>query len=286
MKTKILILGVSGMLGSAIFRYFSLNNSFNTYGSVRNLESVGVLSEGGLKNLISNVDVLNSDGLINLFEKIHPDIVINCVGLVKQLSSAEDPLAALPLNSLFPHKLAKLCALINARLVHFSTDCVFSGIKGLYKESDFADAYDLYGRSKFLGEVDYPHAITLRTSIIGHELNGNKSLLCWFLSQSGSIEGYRKAIFSGLPTVEIAKIIEQFVIPNPQIKGVYHLSAEPINKFDLLNLLADQYAKDIEIIPNIVFNIDRSLDSTKFQIDTGFRPKPWKTMIKEMYDFK
>jgi len=286
MKIKILILGASGMLGSTLFRYFSLNSSFDTYGSVRTLESVRDLLKNGSKNLIGNVDVLNSDDLIHLFENIRPNIVINCVGLVKQLSSAEDPLMVLPLNSVLPHKLAKICALANARLVHFSTDCVFSGSQGLYKESDFADAQDLYGRSKFLGEVDYPHAVTLRTSIIGHELNSSKSLVCWFLSQLNSVNGFKKAIFSGLPTIEIAKIIEQYVLPYPQIKGLYHLSAEPISKFDLLSLVAQQYAKNIEIIPNDVFQIDRSLDSNKFQMATGFRSKPWKQMIKEMYDFK
>ena len=167
-----------------------------------------------------------------------------------------------------------------------STDCVFSGLKGGYKESDFPDANDLYGRSKFLGEVDYPNAITLRTSIIGHELNGSRSLVDWFLSQSGSVSGYGKAIFSGLPTVEIAKIIRDFVIPNPHLHGVYHVSADPISKYELLKLLAIKYDKSIHIDLDNSVVIDRSLNSNKFRSLTGFKPAHWGKLIDTMHNFK
>ena len=135
-----------------------------------------------------------------------------------------------------------------ARLIHFSTDCVFSGKKGSYLENDVPDAMDLYGRTKLLGEVDYPHAITLRTSLIGHELNGTRSLVNWFLAQEGSVRGYTKAIFSGLPAVEIARVIEKYVLPHPELHGVYHLSADPISKHDLLSIVKDVYSKQVEIL--------------------------------------
>ena len=176
--------------------------------------------------------------------------------------------------------------MIGARLIHMSTDCVFSGSVGMYTESTFPDANDLYGRSKYLGEVDYLNAITLRTSIIGHELSGSKSLVCWFLSQMGSVKGFKKAIFSGLPTIEIAKVIRENVLPNTSLRGTYHLSVDPINKYDLLKLIARQYEKEIDIIPDESYVIDRSLNSERFRLATGFKPKPWPQLIKEMYEFK
>jgi dTDP-4-dehydrorhamnose reductase len=165
------------------------------------------------------------------------------------------------------------------------TDCVFSGAKGMYTEADASDAIDLYGRSKYLGEVDYSHAITLRTSIIGHELDAARSLVGWFLSKEGSVRGYKRAIFSGLPTVEIARVIRDYVIPYPELQGVYHVSAEPINKFDLLTLVAQVYGKTITIISDEHLVINRSLDSTRFRQATGFAPKSWLEQIISMRDF-
>jgi len=220
-----------------------------------------------------------------VFDEALPDVVVNCVGVVKQLAAADDALISIPLNSLLPHRLAHLCAETGSRLIHFSTDCVFSGKKGSYLESDVPDATDLYGRSKLLGEVDYPHAITLRTSLIGHELHGARSLLSWFLAQEGSVKGFTKAIFSGLPTVEIARVIEEYLLPHPDLHGVYQLSVDPISKHDLLSIVKDVYGKQIEIIPDDSLVIDRSLDSNRFREATGFVPKPWSELVQAMYDF-
>ncbi|NTU50097.1 MAG: SDR family oxidoreductase, partial [Desulfobulbaceae bacterium] len=186
---------------------------------------------------------------------------------------------------IFPHRLSKLCALVGARLIHISTDCVFSGKKGMYSEEDFPDANDLYGRTKLLGEVDYPNALTLRTSMIGHEITGSKSLISWFLAQKGPVKGYRRAVFSGLPTVEIARVILDFVLPNAELHGVYHLSAAPIDKYDLLSRVAMVYGKSIEIVPDDSVQINRSLDSSRFRAVTGFNPKSWDEMIIAMRDF-
>jgi dTDP-4-dehydrorhamnose reductase len=252
---------------------------------VRHERSKRFFAEAHQLALISGVDVENIDSLMRVIGDTKPDVVINCIGLVKQLAEAEDPLAAIPINSLLPHRIARLCAVADARLVHMSTDCVFSGSKGMYSESDQSDAKDLYGRSKFLGEVDYPNAITLRTSIIGHELEGARSLVGWFLSQSGSVRGFKKAIFSGLPTVEIARLIRDFVLPDPHLHGLYHVSADPINKYDLLGLIADAYGKRIEIVLDESYFIDRSLDSARFRSITGFEPKPWVELVRSMRDF-
>jgi dTDP-4-dehydrorhamnose reductase len=283
---KVLIFGVTGMLGNSIFRLLSNDPKFITYGTARNNAGNSYFDDALLENILFNIDVENQDALVSAFEQVRPDVVINCVGLVKQASDVDDPLQAIPINSLLPHRLAALCEIFNSRLIHFSTDCVFSGSKGNYSEIDFPDATDLYGRTKLLGEVDYPHAITLRTSIIGHEIIGNKSLIGWFLSQSNSVRGYRQAIFSGLPTVEVGLVIRDYVIPRPDLRGVYHLSANPISKYDLLCKVAKVYGKDIEINPYDDFIIDRSLDSSRFQFVTGYSAPDWMYLIQEMYKFR
>lgn len=282
---RVLVLGATGMLGNAVLKFFAQSPEYKTYGSVRSSSSLSLLPKNMLTNIITGVNVENIDSLTSLFASVHPDVVINCIGLVKQLAEVEDPLVAIPINAMLPHRLARLCEKAGARLVHMSTDCVFAGTKGMYKEVDAPDAYDLYGRSKYLGEVDYPHAITLRTSIIGHELSGARSLVGWFLAQQGSTKGFKRAIFSGLPTVEIARIIRDYVIPHPELQGLYHVSAEPINKYDLLKLVALVYAKNIDIIPDDKLVIDRSLNSNRFRLATGYQPPEWRTLIKSMYEF-
>jgi dTDP-4-dehydrorhamnose reductase len=288
MKSKlmrILVLGASGMLGNAVLQLFAKSPGFETFGSVRSSGVLRLLPKNVHPNIVTGVDVESLDNLTSLFARLHPVVVVNCIGLVKQLAEADDPLSALPINAMLPHRLARLCEVAGARFVHMSTDCVFSGTKGMYTEADVADATDLYGRSKYIGEVDYPHAITLRTSIIGHELNGARSLVGWFLAQEGSVKGYKRAIFSGLPTVEIARIIRDFVIPHPELHGLYHVSAEPINKYDLLQLVAQVYGKTIEIIPDEKFAIDRSLDSSRFRELTGYMPSPWTELVQVMNKF-
>ena len=281
---RVLVLGVSGMLGSAIFKFFESSNNI-LFGTTRSSSIKTFFDYEVQKKIISGIDVLDHDVVINMFRDIKPDVVINCVGLIKQLSNANDPLVALPLNAMFPHRLARLCALQGSRLIHISTDCVFSGEKGMYLESDESDAKDLYGKSKYIGELhDYSHCVTLRTSIIGHELNSNASLVDWFLSQEGQVKGFQKAVFSGVPTVELARVIKDFVLLNPKLSGLYHVSAAPIDKFLLLTLVKEVYGKDIEIVPDSEVVIDRSLDSTKFQTETGYRPKPWPELIQYMYE--
>lgn len=284
-KTKVLVLGASGMLGNAVLRLFAQSPGYEVLASARSTSALRLLPEELSDRVIFGVDVENMDSLIGLFAKARPDVVINCIGLVKQLAEADDPLAAIPINSLLPHRLARLCDVAGARLVHMSTDCVFSGAKGMYTEADMSDAKDLYGRSKYLGEVDYPHAITLRTSIIGHELSGAHSLVGWFLAHQGGVRGFRRAIFSGLPTVELARVIRDHVLVHPELHGVYHVSAEPINKFDLLTLIAKAYGKTIDITPDDRLAIDRSLDSSRFREVSGYQPQPWPELVRRMHEF-
>lgn len=281
---KVLVLGVTGMLGNAVFRVFSADAAHETWGTLRSGAALRHFPQDSHGRLLTGVDVLDHDALTAVMARVKPDVVINCIGLIKQLADASDPLTALPINAMLPHRLAQLCALGGARLIHVSTDCVFSGRKGLYLESDLSDAEDLYGKSKYIGELhDLPHAITLRTSIIGHELGSSYALVDWFLSQQGGVKGFTRAIFSGLPTVELARVMKDFVIPHPELNGLYHVAAEPIDKFRLLSLVAAQYGKQIEIRPDDALVIDRSLDGSRFAQATGYVAPEWPDLVRDMF---
>ena len=283
---KILILGASGMLGNAMVRLLSEKTDWDVAGTVRSESAKRFFQHDLASLLLCGIDVEHHDSLLQAFSRTRPDVVVNCVGLVKQRADASDPLQAIPINSLLPHRLARLCEMSGARLIHMSTDCVFSGDKGGYLESDPPDADDLYGRSKFLGEVNYPHAITLRTSIIGHELQSNHGLINWFLSQQKTCAGYTHAIFSGLPTAVLARIVRDVVIPRPDLHGIYHVAAAPITKYKLLNIVAEIYGKEIAIVPDGRVAIDRSLDATRFREATGYVAPDWETMIETMHAYR
>ena len=283
---KILILGASGMLGNSMIRVLSEKTDWHVYGTVRSDSSRRFFQADIADRLLSGVDVEHDDSLLQAFIQIRPDVVINCVGLIKQLADADDPLQAIPINTLLPHRLARLCELSGARLLHMSTDCIFAGDKGGYRECDPSDAKDLYGRSKFLGEVAYPHTITLRTSIIGHELQSVHGLVNWFLSQQERCNGFTKAIFSGMPTVALARLVRDVVIPHSDLSGVYHIAAKPISKYELLKLIADVYGKTIDIIPSDKLEIDRSLNADRFEDATGYVAPSWPDLIKLMHTYK
>jgi dTDP-4-dehydrorhamnose reductase len=284
-KAKVLVLGISGMLGNAVLRVFAQGDDYSVVGSARSASVLRLLPPELCERVICGVDVENSDSLVRLFTFARPDVVINCIGLIKQLPGADDPLAAISINALLPHRLARLCDVAGARLIHLSTDCVFAGTRGMYGEQDMPDALDLYGQSKYLGEVDYPHAITLRTSIIGHELNSANGLVGWFLAQQGPVKGFTRAIFSGLPALELARVMRDFVVPNLELRGLYHVSAEPINKFELLKLVAQTYGKSTIITPDDKLVTDRSLDSNRFRKLTGYQPPNWPELVRRMHEF-
>ena len=283
---KILIFGISGMLGSTLYKYFSLNKKYSVIGVLRNSSK-----EKYFKNYLnSEIVQFKEYDNPNLLEKFlsdkNPDIVINSIGVIKQIISNIPSYESLYINSYFPHRLAKLSQILNFRLLHFSTDCIFDGVKGSYKESDQASPKDYYGLTKLLGEINTNESITLRTSIIGHEVSSSLSLIDWFLSSKDAVRGYKKAIYSGIPTFEIAKILDKYVIPNKSLGGIYHLSSSPISKYDLLNLVAKIYKHNIPIIPDTNFIIDRSLNSSNFKSKTGYSCPEWPQLINEMHKFQ
>jgi len=282
--TKILILGVNGMLGHKLFLHLSDYEDLHVFGTARNRDACLKCFPLQLSgNVHFNVDVNNFDSLIEVISLVKPDLVINCIGIIKQGALGQDHYENIYVNALFPHKIARICAESGARMLHISTDCVFSGAKGSYLETDVADGLDLYGRCKLLGEVNYSHCLTLRTSIIGHELQSQLGLIEWFLAQKDRVLGFTRHIYSGFPTVELARIIARYIIPSPWISGLYHLSSNPITKYELLKLVALKYNKEIAIEPYDDTFCDRSLDSSKLCNLIGFSPPSWPEMIDRMY---
>lgn len=276
-------MGATGLIGSYIFRYLSSNTPHKVFGSIRNPEDIGYFPDRYRPHLYPNINVENMAEVSDIFEQVEPEIVINCIGLTKHIPESSDPIKMIELNAMWPHKLAKLCSDYAAKLIHISTDCVFSGTKGNYSELDVPDSSDLYGRTKILGEVDYGGHLTLRTSTIGHELHTKYGLLEWFLAQEKECLGFSRAIFSGLPSMVFSEVIRDFVLPNTQLRGLYQVSADPINKYDLLKLIANIYGKKIEIKLDREFTIDRSLNYEKFKAATGYTPSAWPDLIETMY---
>lgn len=272
---KIVVLGSSGMLGNSIYKNLS-KSEHCVFGLQR--------SHSGKENILSGLDVSDLEKLEITIKNLSPNLVINCIGVIKQADGIEDIVNTVSINSQLPHQLAKICEKADSKLINFSTDCIFDGTIGNYSDDSAVSAKDTYGLSKYLGEVkDKQHVLTIRTSIIGHGVNPNNSLVDWFLRQKNKITGFSEAYFSGLPCCEVAEVLERYVIGS-ELSGLYNLSVDRISKFDLLNLVKEEYELDIEIERSDNFRIDRSLDSTKFRKKTGFLVKPWKQLITEMKD--
>lgn len=283
MPRRVLVLGATGMLGASIFRGLAQSAKWEITGTVRDRESAkSVIQSVPNAKIVDGVDALRFETVVDVIRDTSPDVVINCIGVVKQVDGASHSELSIELNSLFPHRVGRLCSTAGARMIHFSTDCVFTGTSGGYVETDLMDASDLYGRSKSLGEVaEAPH-LTLRTSIIGHEVNTAHSLIDWYLSQEGTVKGYRRAIFSGLPTVMVSQILDSHILES-QCSGVYHLSADPINKFDLLSLVRSTYGRGALVEPCDEYQVDKSLDSSRLRSQLGLSVGKWPALINEMW---
>ena len=279
---KILILGGSGMLGHRL--WMNLRKDHEVWVTVRGEHNpFPCVPEFPEEFIRYRVDGLMFEEVTRALASIQPDLVINCIGLIKQMGHlAKDPLFSISLNALLPHRISLICRAAKIRMIHISTDCVFSGKKGHYTEEDQSDAEDLYGRTKFLGELHYPHCVTLRTSIIGMELKNRLGLIEWFLAQQGTIKGFKRALFTGFTTDELSRVIENVVIPNQDLHGLYQVSSNPISKYDLLTLAKESFKKNIEIQPDEDFFCDRSLDSSRFRQLTGYQPPSWNAMIDEL----
>ncbi len=234
-------------------------------------------------HVLGGVDANKFETVEAAINRVQPDVVVNCIGLIKQQSLGQDAIACITLNSLFPHQAYRAAHNAGARFIHISTDCVFSGKKGNYSESDSSDAEDMYGRSKYLGEVSDPGALTIRTSIIGRELSSSFGLVDWFLSNEGkTVKGFRNAIFTGFTTQELTQVIGRVIADHRDLTGLYQVSTDPINKNDLLHLMRDAYKISVDIQADDAVRIDRSLDSHRFRQETGYTPPSWPYLIERM----
>ncbi|HYW45060.1 MAG TPA: SDR family oxidoreductase [Bryobacteraceae bacterium] len=284
-QPDILVLGGDGMLGHKIFQ--RLRASAVTVCTVRSDPPPRVDLLAGV-DVIHGVDLMHLDRTAEWLAGLRPKFVINCAGIIKQRAQSGDAIPSFTINSLLPHCLAQWCARWNGRLIHFSTDCVFSGSRGGYREDDPSDAADLYGRSKFLGEVDALNALTLRTSIIGRELARHRSLLDWFLAQGfprqnhGLVRGFRRVIYSGVTTNHLAELVERIVLRHPDLSGLYQVVSAPISKYDLLLAIRDAYRMDIEIAPDESEISDRSMRGDKLRAAIGYQAPPWPELIAQL----
>ena len=279
---RILILGGDGMLGHRLLKHLGENHEVRV--TLRrgpsDYEQYGLFDES---NSYYGVEVLDRDKLSQVVADFRPEAVVNAVGIVKQRGTAKEAIPSLEINSLLPHRLALLCRVAGARLVHVSTDCVFSGRKGNYTEEDVPDPEDLYGRTKLLGEVSEPGSITLRTSIIGLELSRKTGLIEWFLAQKGEIQGFTRAIYTGLTTAELSRVIELVLTEHPDLLGVWQVASEPINKYDLLVRFSEILGReDVKISPDDAVKIDRSLSGVAFEGATVYSAPGWNEMLKEL----
>lgn len=283
---RILILGGDGMLGHKAYQI--LSGYFDTYVTFRNfnkrLKQTNIFDE---KKVLDKIDAFKIESVKKVIRRVNPDFIINCIGIIKQSKEAKNPKISIYINSLFPHLLAEYCSAVDSKLIHISTDCVFSGKKGDYTEDDFSDAEDLYGRTKYLGEINYGNSLTIRTSILGHELFTNLSLVEWFLSQENKVvNGYTNAIYTGFPTVTLCYEIVRLINNYPNLTGIFHISSEKISKYDLLTIIKKAYDFNVRINPYNDFYCDRSLNSEKYRKLTNFRPQAWEDMIIQMYKDK
>jgi dTDP-4-dehydrorhamnose reductase len=279
---RVLIIGGGGMLGHKLVQRFTPH--FDTWTTLRG--AAGSMARYAFfddAKGVPGVDVQNFDTVVDAVAHVRPQAIINCVGITKQRPAAKAAIPSLTINALLPHRLHRLAVASDARLIHVSTDCVFSGRTGMYTEDDPSDALDLYGRTKFLGETAGEGALTLRTSIIGRELVAANGLVEWFLGQRGGrVEGYTRAIYTGFTTDVLARLIASILVDHPGLSGTLQVSSEPINKYELLRLIDRAYGTATEIVPSDRVQIDRSLDSSRFRALTGFTPPSWPDMITEM----
>jgi dTDP-4-dehydrorhamnose reductase len=279
---RLVILGGSGMLGHTLWGRLSQRFP-DTYTTIR--KGIGdygydLLFESD--RVVDHIDVMDLRMLEGALRVIRPDVILNCIGITKRREDPQNPIPSIVLNAILPHKLAKLAADVNTKLIHFSTDCVFDGKTGHYSDDAPTNATDLYGRTKALGEVTGNNVLTLRSSFIGKEIRDGTELLEWFLSQKNAVRGFKNAIYTGVTTLELCRVIEKLLLDYPDASGLYNVSSEPINKFDLLRLIGEKMHRSVEIIPDESFHCDRSLDSERFRRDFGYTPPTWTKMVEEL----
>jgi dTDP-4-dehydrorhamnose reductase len=285
MTIKLAILGGSGMLGHKMFQRLRLEFP-DTVCTIRRCAANDPLNRIDLfrgTDVVRDIDILDFDSVEAFLRSIRPDFIVNCVGIIKQRPDARNSVISISVNSLFPHKIAEMAAQWGGRVIHFSTDCVFSGRRGGYTENDSSDAEDLYGKSKSLGELTAANALTLRTSIIGRELSKHRSLLDWFLSQNHkAIYGYPRVMYSGVTTNHLAELVGTIIREHSGLNGLYQVASEPISKYELLCLLREAYQLDVRIAPDDSVVSDRSMKCDKLREAIQYNCPPWPVLVRQL----
>ncbi|MGJ1535281.1 dTDP-4-dehydrorhamnose reductase family protein [Sphingobacterium multivorum] len=268
---KVLVLGAAGMAGHVVYTYLSELNKY---------EVVGTTNNNYLNGISLKMDIFKPDEVNRIIYQVKPDFIINCIGMLIK-TSRQHPDQTIYGNAYFPHLLKKLASENGSKLIHISTDCVFSGSTGSYTENSFKDASDVYGLSKNLGEIIDEENLTIRTSIIGPELKQNgEGLFDWFMSQQGEINGFRSNIWSGVTTLELAKFIDWVLELDQAVVGLVHLTNnQSISKFDLLNIFNKVYDRGLTISDHKDYVCDKSFINTKMNID--HKVPIYKEMIQE-----
>jgi dTDP-4-dehydrorhamnose reductase len=271
MRLKVLVLGSTGLIGHQVFNYLQKTNKYELY---------NIAYRKKLNNDTILCNVRNQQEFINIIKTISPDIIVNCIGILIE-GANQNPENAIFINAYMPHMLMKLSDELNSRFIHISTDCVFSGEKGIsYIEEDFKDGKDTYAKSKGLGEIINDSHLTLRTSVIGPELKlDGEELFHWFMSQSGKINGFTKAIWSGVTTLILAKVVDWSI--EQKITGLYHVTNnKSIDKFALLTLLKKYTGKNISINPVEGKRTNKSFNDTRKELN--FIIPDYEEMVKEL----
>jgi dTDP-4-dehydrorhamnose reductase len=281
---RVLVLGGTGMLGHSLWQECRARfDSFVTVRAARPDETpLGALDPA---RIVAGVRAEASETISSALAETRPEVVVNCIGIVKQARAAADRITTVRVNSLFPHELAALCERNGARLIHLSTDCVFSGRRGDYSEQDSPEPIDLYGRSKLLGEPAGTRVLTLRTSMIGWELSGSRQgLLEWFAGHEAGtrVSGYTRARFTGPTTPVLSRTIAEVIESGDELNGTWHVGAAAITKHDLLVRLRDALGIDVEVVPDESVVIDRTLDSSRFRGAAAWSPPTWDQMVTEL----
>ena len=281
---RILILGTSGLIGHKLFqilgkRFGDIHGVLHHDGSV---EKAASLFDN--ENCYFNVDVLDTHKIKKILNEIKPDVILNCAGITKRRPEINDPLLAIGLNALFPHKLAQWAKEHNCRVIHFSTDCVFDGKIGDYTEDSLTTGEDAYGRTKALGEIQYDHTLTIRSSFIGRELSVFSELLEWLIAQEGkTIKGFTNAYYSGISTLEMSRVVGDIIEFHQGVSGLRQLSCiEPISKFELLCLARDAFGVNVEIVPDGNFTIKPTLNSDKLKSEINLSIPSWPQMMADL----
>jgi len=282
---KVMVLGGAGMLGHKMFQILRerFAGVFCTICEDLRKPPFDRVELLHGEDVIPGVDVTDFPALEAILSAFRPEYLVNCVGVIKQRAEAVSPIPSITINSLLPHKLAQMAAPWGGRVIHFSTDCVFNGKRGGYLEGDFSDAEDLYGKTKFLGEVTTASALTLRTSIIGRELSEHRSLLDWFLSQNhNTVRGYRRVIYSGVTTNHLAELVASIIQEHPGLDGLYQVASEPVSKYDLLCLLREAYRLDLRIEPDDLEVSDRSMRCDRLREAIDYKCPPWPVLVRQL----